>query len=95
MEKDPLKELFELLPEIEPDSALKNRILAQIEGRESPRQLWIWRPAIALASFILVSLLGLVTSLKLIPHEESAAPDSGLERWIQPASTRDPLTKSL
>lgn len=66
MENDPLKELLRNLPEIEPSKNLKKRILQSIETNAPQKELWILKPAMVSASYLMIALLGTVLSVNIL-----------------------------
>lgn len=88
-QNDPLKEWFKNLPEIEPSQNLKGRILQSIKTEAPQKELWFLKPAMAFASYLIVTLLGTFLSInylqtKLIEEGSPAWTDfSPILRWTQ------------
>ena len=93
-EKDPFKELFQALPEIEPSPGLRSRILYGIRAQH-PLESWAMRPALALASLVVVSLLGLMFSISYIAQKQTAPAGSPIERWAHADVRSESLVRAL
>ena len=82
-EKDPLKELFQSLPEIEPSGDLRRRILEAIEEPRNASEVWVLKPALALASVAVVWFLGILLSWGVINQKRLDSQVSPIQRWAQ------------
>lgn len=88
--------MLKVLEPIEPSPYFKTRFWQRVREEESAQQdrragfIYSWmqfsviaRPAFALASIVLVSLLGLMFALHSLPRDPSSADQSPIVRWAQ------------
>lgn len=83
---DPLKEVFKALSRVEPPAHLRAQIIDKLHARARLEWAWILKPALVMASFLLVAFLGTVTSMRFASNLISPANKSSILRWTQTTS---------
>ena len=93
-QNDPLKVLFKMLPQVEPPIYLREQILNRIHSPQKTYGSWLLKPALALASFIVVSLFGTLVSIQFVSQFMKSPEKSAVLRWTQTETSSIALAHS-
>ncbi len=85
-----LKKMLNLMGELEPPSRLKVRILSEIRSHESWNEFWFLKPAVALASVLLLALLGAKVTTHFVPEKSAYKESSAVLQWAKQVESPAP-----
>lgn len=83
------------MPEMEPSEKLKSAIMERIEAGRLEREVWLLKPVLVLASFLIVALLGTALSLSLFKEVKREPTGSPILRWAESRPDAEFLKGSL
>ncbi len=78
-EQDPLKRIFQFLPEVEPPATLKYRVM----NRGMSREFWFLKPAVAIASMLFLAFLGAKMTTRFVPERIARKESSAVLKWAK------------